>query len=168
MLMMPFRRRTNLRPIKTDKHEVTFTNLVQDASSVQVISLAQGVASANKDSSIEVEVGSHIKSVYFEINISANVVTNPKVVHWQVNLSRPGETINLPNLYYQDSRARILKRGMEMLPKDLGTVYKRVFLVRIPKSYQRMQMGSFIQFRYICSSAEAINICAFVIYKEFY
>ncbi len=165
---MPYRRRRNLRPIKTDKHEVVFSNLVQDASSVVSVNLAEGTPSADKDAATEVEVGSHIKFIYLEFNVSANVVTNPKIVHWAVNLARTGETIAVPSLYYQDSRSRIIKRGMEMLPKDLGTVYKRIIPIPIPRTYQRMAANSFIQFRYIATSSEAINICGFAIYKEYY
>ncbi len=166
--MMVFRRRQSLRPIKTDKHEVVFTDLAKNASSVQSVNLAVGTPSADKDSATEVEIGSHVKSIYVELNIAAETVTNPKVVHWAINLARTGETIAIPSLYYQDSRSRMLKRGMEMLPKDVATVYKRIFVVRIPRSYQRMAANTFIQFRYIATSTETINICGFFIYKEFY
>ncbi len=161
-------RRNFLRPIKTDKHEITWSDLAIDASSVQSKNLAVGTASADKDASEEVEIGSHVKSIYFEINFAAQTITNPKVIHWAVNLARTGETIAIPSLYYQDSRSRILKRGMEMLPKDVGTVYKRIFVVKIPRSYQRMAANTFIQFRYVATLAETVNVCGFAIYKEFY
>ncbi len=165
---MVFRRRQNLRPIKTDKHEVVFTDLSKDAGAVQTVNLAVGTPSADKDLPTEVEIGSHVKSIYVELNIAAETITNAKVVHWAINLARTGETIAVPSLYYQDSRSRMLKRGMEMLPKNVSTVYKRIFVVRIPKSYQRMAANSFIQFRYIATLTETINICGFFIYKEYY
>ncbi len=79
---------------------------------------------------------------------------------------RDGETLAVPSLYYQSSRSRILKRGMEMLPKDLGTQIKRIFFVPLPKG--RLQENVNVAFRYIATSAEAINICGFAIYKEIY
>ncbi len=57
---------------------------------------------------------------------------------------------------------------MEMLPKDTGTVFKRIFVVKIPRGYQRQTKAQVIQFRYVASSAEAINACGIVIYKEIY
>ncbi len=162
--------RRNLRPIKSDKHEITWSNLVQDASSSVDITLVKGVQSADKDTSIECEVGSHVKSIYIEFNVAAQVITNPKVLHWQVEfVPTPGtQPLKSPALYYQVDRSQILKRGMEMLPKDVGTVYKRIIVVRIPKKAERIAEAGFIMFRYIASSSEAINMCGFAIYKEYY
>ncbi len=157
-------------PIKSDKHEVTWSNLAQDASTTQGIQLSFAVPSANKDASTEVEVGSHIKAFFLEFHFSANVITNPKVIHWIV-IRKPGNLVLLsetPSLYYQRGRKFIIKRGMEMLPKDAGTVYKRLFVVRIPKVYQRQGDGDAFELRYVSTSAEAINACGICIYKEFY
>ncbi len=165
---MPLFRRGIRSPIKTDKHEVTWSNLAQDASSTQAITLSTSVASADKDTSTEVEVGSHIKWIYFEFHFSANVITNPKVIHWTIEVLPPSMPASTPSVYYDDSRAYIIKRGMEMLPKDTGTVFKRIFVVKIPRGYQRQTKAQVIQFRYVASSAEAINACGIVIYKEIY
>ncbi len=164
---MPFRRQS-LRPIKTDKHELVWSNLVQNASAVQEVTLVTGVSSADKNTSTECEVGSHVKSMYFEFHFSADTVVNPKVIHWNIVLLRTGETAQNPNSYYGAGRSHIIKRGMEMLPQDQSTVYKRQFVVRIPKGQQRIRDNTDFRFRYICSSAEAINTCGIVIYKEFY
>ncbi len=166
-LIMPFHRR-RMAPLKSDKHEITWSNLAQDASSTQSINIIQGVASADKNSSIEVEVGSHVNAIYLEFHFSANVVTNPKVIHWVVQCKVDSVSSTVPSTYYQDERAMIIKRGMEMLPKDVGTVYKRVILVKIPPKYRRIAKNSFYSFIYICSSAEAINACGIGIYKELY
>ncbi len=163
---MPYSR---FRPVvKTDKHEIAWSNLAQDAGAVQSITLSLAVSSADKDTSTEVEIGSRIKSIYFEFHFSANVVTNPKVIHWIIIGVKPGETIQSPALYYQTSRATIFKRGMEMLPKDLSTVFKRIFVARVPKKFLRQTDNFQLQFRYICTSTEAINACGFAIYKEEY
>ncbi len=165
---MPFRNR-RIRPIvKTDKHEVTWTFLAQNASAVQSVVLVTGVATADADTGTEVEVGNHVKSIYFEFHFSPQVITNPKVIHWEILLRPQGvvPTSSTPSLYYQDGRNLIIKRGMEMLPASAGTVYKRVFVVRIPRKAQRIGENDQINFRYICSSAETINTCGIAIFKE--
>ncbi len=157
-------------PIKTDKHEITWSDLAIDASANKARQLVLGVASADKDSSFECEVGSRVNAIYIEVNIAAQTVTNPKVLHWIVMARPSGATpaAQTPSLYYQAGRSQILKRGMEMLPSDVSTVYKRVFVVRIPKKSRRISDGDTIDFIYRCSSAESINVCGFAIYKEFY
>ncbi len=165
---MPLSRR-NLPVIKSEKHEVTFTNLAADfGAGTIVIPIVIGVPSANKDTATECEVGSHVKSIYVEMNIAAETVTNPKVLHWAVQGGSEGSTLENPTLYYQSNRSNILKRGMEMLPKDVGTVYKRIFVVRIPRKLQRIQQDGFISLLFRASSTESLNVCGFIIYKEFY
>ncbi len=167
---MPYRRQSlSLRPIKTDKHEITWSNLAQNASSAVSIQTWIGTQSANKDSSTEVETGSHVKSIYFEFHFAAETITNPKVIHWTFhirpqNVSAAGNT---PSLYYQNGRNLIIRRGMEMLPKDVSTVYKRVIQIKIPKKYQRIGEGDSANFSYQSTSAETINACGIAIYKEF-
>ncbi len=167
---MPYGRQRNLRPIKTDKHEVTWSNLSQNASSSVAVSLVTGVNSADKNASNEVEVGSQVKGIYLEFHFGAEVITSAKVIHWIVicrpsNLSPASIT---PSLYYQVGRKYIIKRGMEMLPKSNTTLYKRIIFVRIPKVYHRIGISDSINFVYICTSAETINACGIAIYKEFY
>ncbi len=165
---MPFRRRF-VAPLKTDKHEVTWSNLAADFGAANVsVSLATTVAAEDKGASTECMVGSHVRSIYIEMNIAAETITNPKVLHWIVEVRGPNQTGSTPTLYYQDDRSIIIKRGMEMLPKDVSTVFKRIFVVKIPKKAQRMTMGNLIAIKFRCSSAESINVCGFAIYKEQY
>ncbi len=164
---MPFHR--GPRPvIKSDKHEITWSNLAQDASSVKSVVLAVGVKSPDQNLASEVEIGSRINSIYFEMNIAAQVITNPKVFHWEILLRPAGldPAAGTPSLYYQIGRNLVIKRGMEMLPSDVGTVFKRIFVVRIPKKGIRVGEGDVITVRYIVSSSETINFCGFAIYKE--
>ncbi len=164
---MPFgRRRGSFAPLKTDKHEITWSNLAQNASAVQAIALAEGVTAADKNISSEVLIGSKITRVYLEFHFSAETVTNPKVIHWKVEKLGANETTTSPATYYQPGRNRILQRGMEMLPKDVSTVFKRIISVKIPRGYQRMGEGETLRFRYISSSTETINACGIAIYKE--
>ncbi len=165
---MPRFVRRNVPPIMTDKHELTWSNLGQNASTAIVIKLAEGVVPANKNVADEVVIGSHIRWVYFEFHFSAETITNPKVIHWQVRFKRADQTMPAPSLYNQNNKNQIIKRGMEILPKDVSTVFKRVFVVKIPKIYQRaVQLGR-LEFAYISSSAETINACGIVVYKEIY
>ncbi len=163
---MPFRNRFRSAPVKSDKHEITWSNLAQDASSIQTVTLVDVVQPTAKNTSTEIGIGSHVYSIYFEFHFSANVVTNPKVIHWQISAYPDGATTGAPSLYYQTDRARIFKRGMEMLPKDTGTVFKRIFVARVPKKSQRLPEDGNISFQYISTSAEAINACGIAIYKE--
>ncbi len=160
-------RRSQRNPIKTDKHEVRWSNLQQDASTVKTVPLVTTVEVGNKNTGIEVAVGSHVRWIYLEFHVSPEVVTVPIVYEWQIIVSR-GQSFGAPNTYYQDQRSFIIKRGMEMLVKDLSNVYKRIIVVKIPRAYQRMKMGSKIDLQYIASSTNAVNSCGFAIYKEQY
>ncbi len=163
---MPFFRRRNFNPGKTDKHEITWSNLSQNASAAQAIVLATTVDPADKSSSNEVILGSHVGFLYLEFHFSAETITNAKVIHWTVEIIQPGQTGSTPSSYYQSRRSYIIKRGMEMLPKATSTVFKRIVPVAIPKIYQRMKDLARIEFRYIASSTETINACGIAIYKE--
>ncbi len=158
-----------MRPIKTDKHEILFSALSENASTQKNITLATGVQSADKDNAGEVETGSHIKWIYMEINIAAEDITTAKILHWTVSINPTGAgNVPTPATGYSSSRSRILKRGMEMLPKDVGTVFKRIFVVKIPRKWQRMAEGQKIAFNYIATSTAVQNLCGFAIYKEIY
>ncbi len=162
---MPFSRR--FRPvIHSEKHEVTWSNLAQNASATQTINLVNPVDPTQKDGPTEVLIGSSIRSIYFEFHFSAQVVTNPKVIHWIILQERIGQTTGSPATYDNLEKSQIFKRGMEMLPADQSTVFKRIFVVKIPRFMQRAKANSDIRLEYICTSAETINACGFAIYKE--
>ncbi len=164
---MPFHRRSTA-PIKTDKHEVTFTELSTDASTTRNVPIATAVQSADKDNSTEVELGSHIRWLYCEINFAPETITVAKTVHWTIRMAPPAASPSTPAQLYQIDRSYVLKRGMEMLVKDVSTVYKRIFVVKIPKAYQRMKEGQKLEFEYVASSTNTMNACGIFIYKEIY
>ncbi len=158
--------RNSLRPIKSEKEEVGFSFLVQDASTVQNITIAN--ATNSPAGAGQIEIGDTIKWVFFELNFSANVVTNPKVIHWKIwKDPNTGITGTAPSTYDPVEKKWTLHRGMEMLPKDLGTVFKRIFVVKIPRGMQRFGDNDTLFFSYISTSAEAVNVCGFAIYKHF-
>ncbi len=121
-----------------------------------------------KDNTAEVSIGCHIKWLYCEINFAAQVITNPKTVNWTIRMVMPGQSPSVPTQLYAIDRSYVLKRGMEMLPKDVGTVYKRMFVVKIPRVYQRMKEGQKLEFEYVASSSETMNTCGIFIFKEIY
>ncbi len=162
---MPFRRGS---PIKSNKHEVSFTQLAQDSSTAQVITLASGTDPANKDNSTEVGIGSHIYWLFCEFNFSAETVTVPKTVHWAIRYVPPGQTASSPAQMFAIDRSYVIRRGMEMLPKDTSTVYKRVFAIKIPRRYSRIQDSAQLTFAYVASSANTMNACGVFVYKEIY
>ncbi len=154
---------------KTDKHEVTWSNLGQNASTQVNVVLIATVNVGDKDGPTEVAVGSHVNSIYIEVNFSAETITNTKIVHWEVIFQPPDlSAISGANTYYQNQRSYIIKRGMEMLPKSVNTIIKRIFVVPVPKKFQRMAQDFGCTFSYVASSAETINTCGFAIYKELY
>ncbi len=162
---MSSRRSLALRPVHSEKEEITWSNLSQNASATQTITIVDAVNSPTTAG--QVEIGATVRSIFFEINIAAETITNAKVVHWLVQINPQGLIGQTPSVYDSTGKSHILKRGMEMLPKDVGTVFKRIFVVRIPPRLRRMSDGTSIEFRYIASSTETINCCGIAIYKQF-
>ncbi len=150
----------------SNKHEITWSNLAQNASTITNVILVSGVEVGAATSSTSVPVGHRVNAIYLEFHFSAQTTTNPKVIHWSVEAVRSGQTSPTPSNYYQDTRSQIFKRGMEMLPSDTSTVFKRILLVRVPPKYGRASMNLDLNFRYVCSSTESINACGFAIYKD--
>ncbi len=158
---MPFRRSLQLRPVKTEKTEITWTDLAADF----------GAANINKTIAIpgtnNLEIGDTIRWVYFELNMAAETVTAPNVLHWQVIKLRTGQSVTNVTLYDQANKAQVLKRGMEMLPKDVSTVYKRTFVVRLPRSIRRFRDGDSLVLSFRALLTNSINSCGFAIFRAF-
>ncbi len=152
----------------SDKHEITWSNLSQDAGTAVVnITLAKGVATADRDASTEVVSGARVNSIYLEFHFSAAQTGNVNVIHWQIGSRPEVGGLSSPNTYYNDDRAYIFKRGMEMIPTNVSTVFKRIFVVRIPRVYHRIKMGQQIILSYQASSTQTINACGIAIYKSY-
>ncbi len=171
---MPYSRRAmSLRPVKTEKHETTWSNLGENASTVKnvvLITTAAGEPSAGN----AVETGSQVKSIYIETNL--NGVDNSgavQVFHWMIYKNPNAQFSTLdPTVYDQSSKRFVLKRGMEMLPEiplgSGGTVQtKRIFVVKIPRVYHRMGELDQLVLSYKSTSASGINYCGIAIFKEF-
>ncbi len=158
----------SLRPVNSEKHEITFSNLAADFGTADVaIEIVKAVSLSDVNLAIEVPVGATVKWIFFELNFAAQVTTNPKILHWMV-VKRPfGSSIGTPSSYNQNSKRFVLKRGMEMLPSDVATVFKRIFVVKIPPRLRRMGDNDSIFLVMRASSTETINGCGFMIYKHF-
>jgi len=168
---MVSRRALSLRPVTTLKHEVTWSNLGQDASTTVQVDLIEGVE--NPISADEVDIGSIVKSIFLETNL--NGVDNSgavQVFHWYVMKIPAGLGASVPSTYNTDTKKWILHRGMEMLPAiplgSGGTVQtKRIFVVKLPPRIRRFDDGDKLVLRYVSTSASNLNYCGIGIYKEF-
>lgn len=165
------RRALSLRPVKTLKHETTWTFLGQNASTAQTINLIEGLESPV--GATQVDIGSIVKWIYIEFNL--NGVDNSgsaAVFHWLIEKSPGGVVNNIANVYQSDTKKFIIKRGMEMLPEipigSGGTVQtKRMFVVKIPPRLRRFDDNDLLRFKYISTTASGINFCGIGIFKEF-
>ncbi len=169
--MPSFRRAMSLRPVVSQKHETTWSNLGENASTTKTVTLIEALESpiAGKD----VDISSIIKWIYVEFNL--NGVDNSgtvQVFHWYIMKVPAGLTEPGPSSYNSDQKKFILKRGMEMLPEipigSGGTVQtKRVFTVRLPPRIRRFDDGDKLLLKYISTSSSGINFCGISIFKEF-
>ncbi len=169
--MPSFRKSMSLRPVKTLKHEDTWSNLGQNASTTQVVNLILGTESPV--TAPEVDTGSIVKSIYVEFNL--NGVDNSgsvQVFHWMI-VKNPANLVQpTPTNYNSDTKKFTLKRGMEMLPEiplgSGGTVQtKRIFVLKLPPRLRRFDDGDRLDLRYISSSASSVNFCGIAIFKEY-
>ncbi len=161
----------SLRPVNQEKHETTWSNLGQNASTVQTITLINAIRAPLVGN--DVNIGSIIKWIYLETNL--NGVDNSGVVqvfHWNI-IKSPNNSlpINDPATYDTPQKKWIVKRGMEMLPEipldSGGTVQtKRVFVIKIPKKMQRFGDSDKLLLNYKSTSASGINYCGIAIFKE--
>ncbi len=171
--MPSFRKSIRLRPVKTEKHEGTWSNLGQDASSVKNVDLIQTTA-GEPSTGVQVETGSTVRSIYVEFNL--NGVDNSGVVqvfHWMIYKNPAGDfPVQDPALYDSNKKRFIFKRGMEMLPEiplgSGGTVQtKRIFVIKIPPRFSRFGEDDKMVLSYKSTSASGINFCGINIFKEF-
>ncbi len=159
---------TTLRPVHSEKEEITWSNIGQDAGTAAItINLAVGVQPGNKNIANEVPIGSKIRAIYLEFHFSAAQTGNVNVIHWIIGKEPFNTDLSNPNVYYQTDRRFIIKRGMEMLPANVATVFKRIVVVRIPPRMNRIGDDDKIIFKYQASSTQTINACGIAIYKVF-
>ncbi len=154
-----------LRPVKSEKTEQTFSSLGTDGSSTQAVTIA--TATKSPAAATQVEIGDTIKWIFFELNFSAETITSTKIIHWIIHKSPFGVGTFIPSSQDASNKRFILKRGMEMLPKDVGTTIKRIGVVRIPPRMSRMGDGDLLRFSWIATSAETVNVCGNFIFRAY-
>ncbi len=156
-----------LRPIISEKKEITWSLLAQNFSTAPAdITIASGVEPASANLPEEVTIGTVIKWLFVEFNVSAEAVTNTNVVHWKIIKTPSGFSgVSAANTYQQDDRKWIFKRGMEMLPKDVNTIIKRVFVIPVPRKMQRIGEGDTLRLLLETSANQTANFCGIIIYK---
>ncbi len=154
-------------PIQSRKHEITWVNLSQDNAVATTVVLAKGTQAGDITDATgnEVQTGAIIPWIYFEFHFAAEDITAAKVVNWTIAKEPFGTSLGNPNLMQLTTRRFVIKRGMEMLPKDVSTVFKRIFTVKIPRRYQRLGIGDELVFKYITSSTQTINACGIAIFR---
>ncbi len=163
----------SLRPVNSEKHEISWSLLGLNASTIQTVTLIQ--SDPNPSLAIHVAVGSKVNSIYIEFNL--NGVDNSgvaQVFHWSIIKAPAGDPSfdQDPATYNTNKKRFILKRGMEMLPEiplgSGGTVQtKRIFVVRLPRTFSRMGDDDQLQLTFKSTSTSAINFCGIAIFKEF-
>jgi len=158
---------SRIRPVNSLKHEIIFTNIGIDASAIQRTVLADAVKPASVNLVSEIETGSVVNSVYVEINVSALETGVTKTVNWKIQKITGNVAPSSPALGSQVDQKRILKRGMEMLPVAVATIFKRTFVVRLPRNLRRFGIGDKLELVWIASSTETINFCGIAIYKHY-
>ncbi len=156
-----------MRPINSDKHEITWSLLGLNPTVNTQIVLAIGQQPSATNTSSEVTIGAKITSVYLEFHFSAAQTGAVNIIHWQVRKEPFSTTPTAPNTYQQEDRRFIFKRGMEMLPTNVATVFKRIIVVRIPPRFSRMGENDRLIFQFEGSSSQTINACGFAIYKRY-
>ncbi len=143
--------------LKTKKLETTATNLIQDASATQTIVLA--TAKNDPTADVDVPIGSKVKWAQIEFNLNTEVTGLTNTVHWMI-AKNPGGLITFnPLTYGQSNRKFVFQRGMEMLPKNVSTLIKRIIFVRIPPRYKRMDESDTLSFIYRAALSQDLNFC---------
>ncbi len=123
----------------------------------------KGQTPLNVSAGNEEVIGSSVKWIYLEFQFSAETTTSTKIIHWLLGREPAGNAIQIPSLYYDPDKRFVIKRGMEMLPKDVNHIVKRIIAVRVPRHLQRLGRDDNWVFKYVATSTETINACGFFI-----
>ncbi len=162
---MAIGRALRLRPVKSEKEEITWSNLSVDLGAGIAIEIVKAVDSPTTAG--QIEIGDTVKSVFIEMNFSAETITNTKIIHWYVMKVPAGITPGSAAVYDVNTKRHVLKRGMEMTPKSVNTIIKRIFVVKIPRGLSRFGDGDVLRLQVNASLTETMNFCGIAIYRHF-
>ncbi len=162
---MGFRQALRNRPVKSEKEEITWSNLVADLGAGIQIPIITAVNSPTTAG--EIEIGDTVRTVFLEFNFSAETITNTKIIHWYIMKVPAGITPGSASIYDVDTKRHVLKRGMEMTPKSVNTIIKRIVVLKIPRGLSRFGDGDKLILQVNASLTETMNFCGIAIYRHF-
>ncbi len=169
---LSFRRRTFLRPVNTLKHIVDIQGgLVAGTQAVNTI--VKGVDNPVTDAvPQEVTVGSHVKSLFINIQVAATGTAAIANVYFII-FGNPGGVISVatyPNgnaVGTSDLRKMVFHQEMLMTEKNTTAIPRTLFkgVIRVPRKFQRIGSNDTL---HIALFAPGVNFdfCFQVIYKE--
>ncbi len=134
------------------------------------IAVASAVTTANKDQLDEVEEGSSIKAVYFEmwLRSAATAASSFTFIIEKRNANiNPASVAELAALGTYDNKKNVFYTSQGLV-NDVDSTALSVVRgwVKIPKSKQRMGLGDSINWE-LSAIGQTINFCGFQIYKEY-
>ncbi len=170
---MPFRNR--LRPVNTFKHVVDQQATIP-AGTEQDINLVVGVDNAASANPPNVDIGSHVKSIFLNVQVvnSVNGAGTINNCYFYIN-GNPGG--NIPAASFpavnsvgnSDARKQIFHQEMAMLSDANDSIPVTMFkgVLRIPRKFNRIGVNDVINIRIGTPVGGAeIDACVQCIYKE--
>ncbi len=160
-------RMSRLRPVRSNKNIVRFSNLLEAGAVTRDVIVVQAVDSYAGGVS-QCPIGATVNGFFFEINfnVEGNITT---VVDWAF-WKNPGNLLGalVPSLTGGSPfRKWVFKQGMEMPAgiNNAGAV-KRIGVAVVPKKMKRMGDQDIINFTYLYAAAGNIaDTCGHFIYK---
>ncbi len=159
-----------MRPkVHTEKHIVQFSLAAIAAGAIGKFDLASAVAVPT--AADEVREGSTISALYAEFWITSDDAAQGTQI--ACIFKKPPKAGNMSaaeiaSLNSYEGKNQIFETHMGLTPPNVqsGTPIFRHWL-KIPKSKQRMELGSFLTLNVLAQS-NGVSICGFVLYKEQY
>ncbi len=165
------RHRGMVAPINSEKHYVQHPSFSVSASSATALQVVDAVQIQAKDASFEVDQGSVVKAIWFELWISTNAAVDGEfatvvIVKLPSDVASPTFT-EMNNLGTYTNKKNILWTFEGLTPANSQNPVPIIRnWVRIPKGKQRMGLGDRIVM-VISSAANGIRACGFNTYKEY-
>ncbi len=161
-----------VRPmVHSTKHYVQYPIDAIAAGTKQGVVIVNSVAVVNKNLASEVEEGSSVKAVFFELWLHSDTQDGEFVV----TVSKEQENGTGPTfaqmaaLNSYDNKKNILYTSQGLTSNDAisGPINIIRSWIKIPKSKQRMGLGDTINLSISNVSADTLNRCGMSTYKEY-
>ncbi len=160
-----------MRPIiNSEKHYVQFAQALVSASATLNHIVVEAVAVVNKDFTSEVEEGSIIKAVYFEMWVATNSggINFGTCTIEKLSGGQPSQTnTNSNNLNVYPNKKNILWTFEGLYPTNVSNPIPVIRQwIKIPKGKQRFGLGDKLELS-LSTGATALSRCGFMTYKEY-